>query len=333
MKDSSSKTLVIVPLAGLGNRMRAIVSAQIIAEKQGWNVQVDWQIDPENCHCNLHDLFEENPHCLQWNSYDYPEGAVCLLEKITAESCETIIELMKKHPMVWIQSLFSYHHPVGDHTNKISKQQASDKLAGWLPTQNLLQRKLQLDGTVMGIHIRRKDCIRSSIHGPLSLFIRLMRKKLKQNPNLKFFVCSDDAATVQLLRQRFNSKIIFTYNHPAFKRNSIAGMQEGFLDFLSLADCQTIVSSFYSSFADLASMYGKSSFIRLKRKSASADYAQAGQFFDPWVYWAKDKGWSRSKQGSFLKNLQSYLIFWYLNWTLSSFSQLGFWHRDEQANS
>lgn len=319
------KTLVIVPENGIGNRLQAILSTQILAQRQGWNVQVDWQPNRESCHCHLTDLFEENPGCPAYSVNLCPTGAVCLLERLEQNRIDTLEDLMETHPMVCVRSYVQFHD------SSTSWQEHRLAMLGmfdhWKPAHSIAHQILEPDPDVIGVHIRGTDSIRCICFTPLALYIQFIISQLEHSPHSRFFVCSDEHSSVHILRQRFGDGRILTYNHAPANRITMEGIQHALIEFLTLARCRLICASYYSSFADLAVVLGNKPSVKLTTYKAPLDWTKAGEKFEPWVSWQRGKGWTRKKKRGLWDTVRSHFALWRTRWYLTDFYQTGFWHK------
>ena len=110
----------------------------------------------------------------------------------------------------------------------------------------------------LGVHIRRGDNEKSIQGSPLSVFLDL----LAVNPSPKFLVATDDADVRAIFQKHFPQKCVFVAN--VLARNTEQGMIEAAIDFFALSRCKKILGSVYSSFSDIAALYGKAELILAK---------------------------------------------------------------------
>ena len=104
----------------------------------------------------------------------------------------------------------------------------------------------------VGVHIRRTDNAASIARSPLSLFIEEMEREVAAHADILFFVASDSEEDKRALRAHFGDRIL-TSDRPA-DRSSLAGMQEGAVDFFTLSRTRRIIGSYYSSFSEVAAL-------------------------------------------------------------------------------
>lgn len=106
-----------------------------------------------------------------------------------------------------------------------------------------------------GIHIRRTDNEMAVKYSPTSLFIDKMEKLLRINPNVKFFLATDEPSEERLFLDRFGDSII-THHKKSFDRNDPQAIRDAVIDLWFLAHCRKIYGSYWSSFSDVAALWG-----------------------------------------------------------------------------
>ena len=82
-----------------------------------------------------------------------------------------------------------------------------------------------------------------------------MKKEIDANPDVKFFLATDDKDEEALLRKTFPGKIVSNENR-TLRRDSLDGMYDALLDLFCLAACKKIIGSYCSSFTDTAASLG-----------------------------------------------------------------------------
>ena len=79
--------------------------------------------------------------------------------------------------------------------------------------------------------------------------------QIAENPDVKFFLATDDKDEETLLRKTFPGRIVSNENR-TLRRDSLDGMYDALLDLYCLAACKKIIGSYYSSFTDTAAALG-----------------------------------------------------------------------------
>ena len=108
---------------------------------------------------------------------------------------------------------------------------------------------------MVSVHIRRTDQVTSIAYSKTENFIDLMNREIAANPNVKFFLATDDKDEEALLRKTFPGRIVSNENR-TLRRDSLDGMYDALLDLYCLSACKKIIGSYYSSFTDTAAALG-----------------------------------------------------------------------------
>ena len=108
---------------------------------------------------------------------------------------------------------------------------------------------------MVSVHIRRTDQVVSIAHSKTENFIELMNREIEANPEVKFFLATDDKEEEALLRKTFPGRIVSNENR-TLRRDSLDGMYDALLDLYCLAACKKIIGSYFSSFTDTAASLG-----------------------------------------------------------------------------
>lgn len=122
------------------------------------------------------------------------------------------------------------------------------------------------DGSaVVGIHIRRGDNKKSIEESPSELFWSAMAA---YDSSVLFYVATDSEEERFQAIERFPNRIL-KGSDTILSRNDPFGCREGMLDFYCLSRCSEIVGSYYSSFSEMAAMYGGVE-LRIMKSSSSS---------------------------------------------------------------
>ena len=81
-------------------------------------------------------------------------------------------------------------------------------------------------------------------------------KEIETMKAVRFFLSTDDPKEEALLKERFGNRIIINPKTSIDRNNPIA-IQEALLDLYSLSRCRKIYGSYYSSFSDVAAIWGR----------------------------------------------------------------------------
>jgi hypothetical protein len=241
--------------AGLANRIRAAVSGICFAEELNRPLVLHWPTGEPSCYGRFEALFDPkslpsfvtvvqeypNRHNLV-HIYNEDE-----LYKLKETQGANGAYNLKSYAMFWF--------------HRSDKEQWLKHLRALKPSHYIQQRLSELNispDNTLGVHIRRGDNDKSIQGSPLSVFLEL----LEVNPSPKFLVASDDMNVRTTLHRHFPGKCVFAAR--VLARSTEEGMVEGAIDFFALARCQTLLGSYYSSFTEIAALYGDSKLVIAK---------------------------------------------------------------------
>lgn len=252
-KKVGNTMLIIQPIGGLCNRMRAINSAHMLAKERNERLIVLWNNNHE-LGCPFEDLFQTstqmqvvNIHS-KWNLQKLWWQFTCQFlsnDDIRANKEDGLLlqdyrSLLKKRIYIATEEHF-YPNP-------------SFEL--FVPTpfmQSKIDALSSKFGThCVGIHIRRTDNQPAIGKSSTQAFIDAMNKELERNPATMFYLATDDLSEETRLRTLFPDKILSNQERD-LSRNSVQGIQDALLDLYCLANTTKIIGSFFSSFTDIAS--------------------------------------------------------------------------------
>ncbi len=255
--------LSIVPIGGLANRMRVVMSALRLAGDLPVRIRIIWCASNE-CKAAWGDLFQPFEHpdvqmidgtykdtvatkrnlylprWMRWGEYDKQ------IENF-APGKQSMADLMGRYESLYISTCYA----LGDYdSSKVGMvfrplQELKDKV-----------KVITKDFTphTIGVHIRRKDNTEAILHSPLSAFCQRIDAYLKEHDDGKVFLCTDDMAVKNYFRQRYTDRLIT--NNVKLERKSPMGIKDAVLDLWCLAETSLVLGSYYSSFSDTAAEIG-----------------------------------------------------------------------------
>ena len=232
--------------AGLGNRLRALVSAILFAEDEERPLHIIWNKD-SHCGAFFHELFD----------------------MVSLPKFVTVDDILPTNPSKEVRTekdLIAYKDldksiPIYIHSHQAFYD--NEDVPRWLsclrsmkPAEFIaltLQKKLMRApaGPHIGVHIRRTDHRKSIRTSPTESFIRFMKKC---DPSCIFILATDSSEERAVMEEKFPDRIFCL--SAVYDRNNTFGVQTALLDFLALASCEKIIGSFDSSFSEMAAMYG-----------------------------------------------------------------------------
>jgi hypothetical protein len=105
---------------------------------------------------------------------------------------------------------------------------------------------------IIGVHIRRGDNEKSTNESPSELFWTAMKK---YSLTTIFYLATDSIEVRYEAIERFPNRILFASDN-VLSRNDPLGCRDAVVDFFCLSNCSEIIGSYYSSFSEMAAMYG-----------------------------------------------------------------------------
>ena len=241
--------IIIEPLEGLGNRMRAINSAHALCRHLKTRCVILWKNHPQ-CNCRYSDLF-------------LPDGFSWVIEGFLADHITPLNPVFfhrrliqsdigpKVNDMDFFGSLDPYQRI---YISTYSAFYPYQEFTSFIPIPPLAERIKRItgtfDGSTIGIHVRRTDHILSKEHSPTTKFIEYMEKEIRTNPSVTFFLATDSPKEEQLMCSRFGDRIIVCRKR--FSRLSLEGMRDALVDMYCLAATRRIYTSWNSSFSEIA---------------------------------------------------------------------------------
>ena len=261
--------LLFVPSGGLGNRLRALASAVWLTRATGTQLQTIWFQDWA-LHAPFHTLFEDNSQlCLReasWRDllvYDRPRKRNLFVPKwfqnrlFSQRIEEYEVTPLKKRGFDFVQwvkgkrSYMSCYQDFGEVPNALYAELFHPIAA----LEQRIEENLQKVGPhPIGIHIRRTDNQASIALSPIQLFIDRAEEILKEHPDQRFYLATDDEPTKLAFKQRFGEHIITASNKA--ERGNTAGIQDAVVEMFTLARMEEIYGTADSSFSVIASRIG-----------------------------------------------------------------------------
>lgn len=255
-----NRVLTLVPLGGMCNRINSIMSG------------IEWT--------------KHNPgtelRILWWKSHDLYAKFNDLFMPLDSVNVEEMKSLIKDRPAVkrnlYLPRLFrSFFYDVeitdsNDRTlfdNTVENQAriyvaACNSFCQYVIRKSIgatfrpapeLQSRIKKytegwNGEVVGVHVRRTDHAQAIQHSPLDNYYEKIDKELEINPKARFYLASDSEDVKNQMRTKYGDKILtqsFT-----LERYSVQGMKDALVELYTLASCNKILGSDYSSYSLMA---------------------------------------------------------------------------------
>lgn len=265
MNSRGKHRLTVVPMGGLGNRMRVIRSAYIVAQSEDWAVDVAFAENAE-CHCRFADVFQPIAS---------PCGNFCIraarfLDEFPSRRNLRLPHLLRS--LAYRRQLYNYSSP--DRATAQSYLQHS--LPAYIATcyefagesiamQQLFRPSAEVErrtdeiarrfgSYTVGMHIRATDNIEALRRSPYRLFAEAARRELGSNPQAVFLVATDDDGIRSQFIADFGEKAITSPYTPS--RSTTEGMLNATAEMFALSRCTKIYGSHNSSFSEIAAELG-----------------------------------------------------------------------------
>ncbi len=320
--------LIVIPNGGLGNRLMAMMSAKVLAEHIGCELQVSWQ--PEGhlpyTNCQLSGLFEGLESI---PSSEKPSSGKGYYEHHTPGARPEIEERLKAGETIHLRS-YCFIKPQdvdeGEFARLLHRQ--FDMLK---PQPELLARVFDLPPGTIGIQIRSGENWRSTRYSPLALFFRIMDGHCERDSEIQFYLTSDSPRVHRLLRKRYGGRILSHEQQPIWAEEG-ASTRRALVKILTMAKTACIYHSFSSSFGYIAHLFSRQPFfcVGLRNRPQGWYGSPFDRMHDRLTEWNHDTRLWRKRdlpEASPLDRLQAEWIFCYTRFIYSKGYQLWPWHR------
>ncbi len=263
--------IFLQPHSGLANRIRVICSGFYLADQVDQQLIIYWRRD-DGLNCRFYDLFERNAkfevvECSFRLRLLDSMRTMGIFRKITYKISRVDFAMFdhdfKKY--VWSTNSDFLDMTLVPKTARNYYIKACNEFMfdpGYLQflkpvakVQDLINLELaQFPQKIIGVHIRRTDNRKSVEESPTNLFIEKIKAELAADPEMIFFLATDDAAVEEYLMQIFKFKILRSAKY--FTRDSQAGIVGAMVDLYCLAATSKIYGSYWSSFSSVAACIG-----------------------------------------------------------------------------
>lgn len=271
---SGQKYLACINRAGLGNRIKGLISAMRLSKITGRKLLLYWE-NNKYCGCDFNDLFENEVGEIKKNE----------LKEIKKKNSKVYRDVLEadydKYDYIILDTWkflflpgevpegFSKIYP-SEKANNIDfefnriPEEVRGKLMGELfslnPKKEIIDfvDKFSKENNIencIGLHIRRGDN-RFTVDGREKIssddkFIEIINK----NPEEKFFLSTDGGDTKKEFKDKFGEKII-TFPESNLKRAHKESIIQAFEEMLILSRTKHIFGSYLSTFSELSWWFG-----------------------------------------------------------------------------
>lgn len=240
--------IIIEPVGGLCNRMRAVRSAVGIAKRLNKKLVVVWKKNDELV-CEFNQIFQpiEDVTVIECNKMGIIRLKLMSFSKVLKQNdlyngektLFTLDDFIKVvNPKIYIKTYSDFFK--------------MENINIFKPKKEIMQKvnKIVNSNNVIGVHIRRTDNQESINNSPIILFEKIIEKEIATNKN-KILLSTDSEDVQNLISSKYKENIIFNKKH--FSRKSNQGIIDAAIDLYSLSKCKKIYGSYQSSFTDIAS--------------------------------------------------------------------------------
>ena len=261
-------SITIVPVSGLGNRMRVVASAVVAAPHVEGGIRVVWQ-PAWDCKASFNDLFlplgkEEGVEIERGSLLDAPATKQNLLIPLLLRKRRYDAEYRCFRPEADFQlpDFVGHRRVYMDTCYALGPYEAGDVRRLFRPVPELQERIVATTSkfapTTIGVHIRRKDNLKAIRYSPLTAFRKRIDGLLASGEAESVFLCTDDDHVKQYFREIYGKRLITRRVNT--NRNSADGIRDAVVDLYSLAATNHIIGSYYSSFSETAAELSDASF-------------------------------------------------------------------------
>lgn len=279
--NNLSPKVVINPVGGLANRMRALASGLSLAGELNCDYEIVWFRNWE-LNARIEDIFEVPPEItartiypsvLRYNLlYSVPRKQNLYISGLSSRSSFGLTLRDSEVPLRELALNDKYDEIKSLVKGTLNNGKNTLLQAGipfypydaefyrnlFMPVKEIRKRvdriMSRLGKESIGIHIRRSDNKESIRYSPDSLFIEEMNATIKLNPEVQFYLATDDEPTKIKFRELYGSKIIFSDSKA--DRATTAGIVDAATEMFALSQTSRIIGSFYSSFSEAAATLG-----------------------------------------------------------------------------
>jgi hypothetical protein len=268
--------IIIEPLGGLCNRLRACASACALAHALNRPLTIVWNIDG-TLGCRFDDLFivpdmvsriiYKNKNKFFFKNVHKLIDTISVRSRFRLRQPDIDRLLAQKYNF----RLLAQHDPVHIATCT-AFYPAAVLLKSFVP---LPQLQLIIDcytktlQNVIGVHIRRGDHAIAIKNSPTELFLAAMHREVEADPGVTFFLATDSLQEEAWLQAAFPNRIV-THEKQSFRRDDPAAIKDAVIDLFILSKCRKIIGSYWSSFTETAQALGSAEMCIIKKRQEHA---------------------------------------------------------------
>jgi len=266
--DSITRTMypsiVIIPTQGLCNRLRAIVSAHILAKHYETTVYMIWNPE-ECCNCGFNDLFMNTVKSIELNaihSKKYVYNPSVHTEKTLRETPN-----LEELDYIVVQGGHEFKSPTMSEEEFIREKHLFYKQLICVPdienyVTDLTSNWFQSDRSVVGVHFRdfiekhdEADGRNFAKESPIDSFVTRIREIHRSDSSVQFYVSSNSKLALETLQRRIPTANFIVESNVELNRYSVTGIKHALQSLIMISKTRYIVGTYMSSFSDEASFF------------------------------------------------------------------------------
>lgn len=259
--------IIIIPVNGLLNRIRSILSAKLISDLLKDTLYVLW-IPEKCCNCYYEDIFGNND--LLWNGihssniktfsqkYNIPnkiplyfveKNNICTLRGYNKGEQHFIKEFINSKCMFKIiKAGGNFYNP--SISKDVFNKQKMDLYSRIVFSKEIIENIPKITPKTLGLHLRYTDRIKKA---PCeSLIFNTVKNMINKDSIENIKIVSDDLSRrtqiQNLLKNNFPNINVSTSDIKLITRNNKQGLQYALVDWLTLCHCDSLIFFTGSSF-------------------------------------------------------------------------------------
>jgi len=264
-RDALKKTLTVASNAGLGNRLRVLLSGKAVAEATGRAFAMQWK-PTAACGCAFGRLFQN-----EWNVHEDTYFDYRKIYDLSNAPWQSFPDwYLLNDP-----DIFVFHHSFLYQTARFKHHRALEERAqqymrALMPVDPLARRieefrQRHFRSCMIGVHLRRGDLMHHhpDTTGGFDLALRQTDAWLDKAPDAGILLCTDEGARnpfthratpVQNIRARFKGRYgeRVVWPESNLDRNSPQSIEDALVELWLLRTTQYFVGTSGSSFSDMA---------------------------------------------------------------------------------
>ena len=256
----------IEPIGGLCNRMRVIASAYQLIQPMGGKLIVKWTAN-EELNCPAKALFSL-PRDIRVVDVEGGDNLAAKLAyyrlRLGYRNRVSNDQVMAAKQTGNLVPQDKTYYETCETFHKDSRDVDCSIFTPAPELEALARQKVQAmtqggQHPVIGLHIRRTDHSVSIQQSPTELFCQVLEARLKENPNTRFYLATDDASVRKFFADTYNrnKEIVFFNDSETLGRDTPEGIKAAFVELLTLSMTERIYGSCGSSYTDMAAAMGK----------------------------------------------------------------------------